>query len=205
MQRASEGSHVAATKVLGSYYDKNQSFDNTQKANIKNTFEAITYYEKAANQIEATSSYPKGNTEDMEYLEYVDVVSYRVFTRLPGLHFNIYSAFIGDTINSGTIHSGTLDILQKLGDAATRCLERPALSVWKEKKERVYKTQQIECQAYLDFVKAIYPLEDERIQIANNCTVSVNTCPQHKEKINQMVKILQSLFKELKKSPGLVP
>lgn len=202
LRRASEGEHVAATKVLGSYYDKNRSFDTSQRASLENAYKAIAYYEKAADQIENASNYPRGVSEDMPALEYVSMTSYRVFTRLPALHFNIYSKLLGDTMNNGTLHSGTLEILQQMGDTATRCLRRPALVVWKEKKERVYRTQQIECRAYLDFVEAIYPLEDERIQIAKSCTVRVNQCQQHKDKISQMGKIANKLFIDLKKSPG---
>lgn len=203
MRRASEGRHVAATKVLGSYYDKNRSFDNSRSANLENTYRAITYYERASDQIESISSYPEGSTRDMGYIEYVSMTSYRVFTRLPGLHFNIYSKVLGDIVNR-IFHSNTLEILQKMGDAATRCLRRPALAVWKEKKERVYRTQQIECRAYLDFVEATYPLEDERIQIADNCKVSIKQCKRHKEKIKEIIEAAQTLFRELKKSPGLV-
>ena len=132
------------------------------------------------------------------------MTSYRVFTRLPALHFNTYTKTIKNIMRNETFHFNTLEILQKMGDTATRCLRRPALSVWKEKKERVYRTQLIECRAYLDFVEAIYPLEDERIQISDNCTVSVNQCKQHKEKMKQMGTVVQTLLRELKKSPGLV-
>ncbi len=201
MRSASEGGYVAATRVLGSYYDKNQSFDDVKTANMENAYTAITYYERAADQIETTSSYPEG--EDVEYLEYVGTVSYRVFTRLPALHFNIYFDIMKDIATNGTFHSNTLEILQKMGDAATNCVNRPALDVWKEKKERVYRTQQIECQAYLDFVETIYPLENERLQIADSCSVNVTNCNKHKEILNPMGKAVKTLFRELKKSPGL--
>lgn len=203
IHRASEGGHVAATQVLGLYYDKNQAFDDKKRANLKNTYEAIVYYRKAADQIEAIPSYPTGTTEDMEYIEYASMISYRVFTRLPALYFNIYFTMMKSIAQNGVSYSNTLEILQKMGDVATRCLRRLALAVWKEKKERVYRTQQIECRAYLDFVKVTYPLEDERIGIANNCTVNVTKCKEHKEILNPMGRAVKILFQELKKSPGL--
>lgn len=204
MRAASEGGHIAATASLAAYYRENQSFDDVREANMKNTQEAIRYYEKATRQIEAIPSYPNGTTEDMEYIEYATMTSYRVFTILPALYFNTHLKIMKDIIKNDTSYSNTLDVLQKMGDAATRCLRRPALSVWEEKRERVYRTQQIECQAYLDFVRAIYPLEVERIQIAENCTVRVNQCEQHKEKTKQMVQVIKTLFRALKESPGLV-
>lgn len=203
MREASKGGHVAATKILGSYYSENQSFDDVKTASMENTYTAITHFEKAANQIESASSYPEGVTEGMEYIEYASMTSYRVFTILPALHFNIHVKIMKDITKNGTFYPNTLEVLQKIGDAATRCLRRPALSVWAEKKERVYKTQQIECQAYLDFVEAIYPLESERLQITDSCTVSVNQCEQHKHQIRQMIQVTRTLFRELKKSPGL--
>ena len=204
MRSASEDGHVGATYVLGDYYAANQSFDSNQKASTENIYRAITYFEKTAEQIEATSSYPNGISKDMKNIEYVSMTSYRVFTSLPTLRFNIYTRMMGDIIKNGSSYSNTMETLQELGDAATRCLGRPALSAWKEKKELVYRTQQIECQAYLDFVRAIYPLEDERIQIANSCTTSVNQCEQHKEQIKRMTIVLRKLKQDLRQSPGFI-
>ncbi len=206
LRMASEEGNVVATKVLGSYYDKNQSFDNNQEANLENTYKAIAYYEKAADQIEAISPYPEGSSiKYISFHEYRDTTSYYVFTRLPALYFNLYSEITGKIIENNDFHSDdTIDILQELGDAAIRCLKRPALSVWEDKKALVYKAQQIECQALLSFVEAAYPLENERIQIASSCKVSLAQCEQHQEKIEQIRNKVQILFRELEKAPSWI-
>ena len=202
---ASERGHVVATTALGDYYNKNQSFDNNQSANLENTYKAISYYEKAADQIEAISSYPEGSSiEYISFHEYRDTTSYYVFTALPLLYFNVYSIVVGKIMEDNTFHADTIGILQELGDAAIRCLKRPALSVWKEKKSLVYKAQQIQCQANLNFVEAAYPLENERIQIANNCKVSLAQCEQHQKKIEQLIEEAQVLFRELEKAPSWI-
>ncbi len=205
LRMASEEGHVVATHILGLYYEKNQSFDNNQEANLENTYKSIAYYEKAADQIESISSYPEGSSiENISYHEYVSATSYYVFTKLPALYFNVYSKVLGKIMKDNTFHADTIGILQELGDAAIRCLKRPALSVWKEKKALVYKAQQIQCQANLNFVEAAYPLEDERIQIANNCKVSLDQCEQHQEKIEQLKEEAQIFFRELEKAPSWI-
>ena len=203
---ASKKGNVVATRVLGTYYDKNQSFDNNQIANLENTYKAISYYEKAADQIEAISSYPEdSDIGKISFHEYRDMTSYYVFTRLPGLYYNVYGEVLGKIIENNNFHSDdTIGILQELGDAAIRCLKRPALSVWKEKKALVYKAQQMECQAYLNFVEAAYPLENERIQKASNCKVSLAQCEQHQKKIAQIIEEAQILMGELEKAPSWV-
>ena len=204
MRRASDGGHIAATKVLGRYYENDQSFDNNRHGSIENLYRAIVHFKKAAAQIESAASYPRGTVRHMERIEYVEMVSYRVFTALPRQYFNIFSELMGDTVDNGTIHPGTLKLVQEIGDAATRCLQRPPLTAWKEKKELVYREQQVVCQSYLDFARAIFPLEDERLQIVDNCKVSLNRCAQHNMKIAQMEKVLDKLFSDLKKAPSFV-
>ncbi len=205
MRIASEEGHAVATAILGQYYDNNQTFDINQSTNLEITYKSIAYYEKAADQIEAISPYPEGSPiETLSLHEYRSMISYRVFAKLPALYFDVYSKVLQEIMENSAFHADTIDILQKLEDAAIRCLKRPALSAWEDKKELVYKAQQMECQAFLNFVEAAYPLEDERIQIGNNCKVSLDQCEPHQKKIEQIIKKAQILFKEIEKAPSWI-
>lgn len=202
LQKASDMGHVGATYLLGVYYNTNKTFDLSKNADSpENWNAAVHYYEKAAATIEGISNYPD---EVMEFHERVSQTSYYVFTNLLTIYFNGYSVAVGEILNSVERMSyiDTLEVLQKLRNTAIRCLERPALSAWKEKKALVYESQQIRCLASLNFVEAVFPLEQQRIQVAQNCrVVPLSGCSEHQQVVNEIGKLVNKMFKEKDSAP----
>ena len=203
LQKASDSGHIAATKLLGVYYERNKTFNSSERTQgIENLNNAIHYYKKAAQVIESTSNYPKGATEDMEYIESMGYLSYNVFTGLPSLYLNGYFLALDDiTSGNSTSYTDTLDVLSNIRATAIMCVERPSLSVWKSKRNIIYQAQQIECEALLRFAEAVYPLEQQRIQIAQNCRVSSNECAEHQEIVAQIDQRIDNMFSQVSAAP----
>jgi len=193
LQKAVDMGDVSATILLGLYYVNNQTFDTSQTTeNGENLNAAIHYYKKAADLIENNSNYPDRGMEEHEQ-KYRD--SYRVFTTLPSFYFNGYSSALGDIVDSGEdSYSDTLTVLKSMETQALRCLRRPALSVWKENKDIIYEAQQISCGAALDFARDAYPLERERIRVAENCEVPLGECSEHQEILDSLIPLAQRMF-----------
>ena len=202
LQKASDMGHVDAIHLLGMYYNTNKTFDLSKNADSPENWNAtVHYYEKAAATIEGISNYPD---EVMEFHERVGQTSYYVFVSLPTLYFNGYTVAIGEILNSVERMSyiDTLEVLHKMRNAAIRCLERPALSIWKKKKALVYEAQQIKCLASLKFVEAAFLLEQQRIRVAQNCpVVPLRKCSEHQQVVNEIGKFVQKMREEEKSAP----
>ena len=206
LQKASDSGHIAATEVLGSYYKHNRTINSSEVAkDIENLNNAIHYYKKAAQMIESTSNYPKGATKDMEYIESVVYITQSVFTGLPSLYLSGYFKALDDidSNNARVSYTDTLDVLSNIRATAIMCVERPSLSVWKSKRDIIYKAQQIECEAYLRFAEAAYPLEQKRMQIAQNCQVPPKECSAHKKIVGQIDQRIDNMFDKISAAPKI--
>lgn len=202
LQRASDSGHVVASYLLGVYYQKNQTFNHSEIINnLEDLNNAIHYYTKAAQIIESTSNYPKGATSDMEYIESKGYTSYYIFVDLPRLFFIGYTTAIRGVMNGEASYTDTLDVLNNLRMTAIMCLERPSLSVWKSKRNIIYQAQQIRCEAFLRFAEAVYPLEQQRIQVAQNCIAPLRECPEHQKIVDQVYQSLGDRLKKAKSAP----
>ncbi len=194
LQRASDSGHISATHLLGLYFMANRSFDRAERGRIGNLEDynsAVHYYEKAARMIESLGNYPKGTTLDMEEIEYQVYTSYYVFATIPELYFNGYNKALGDIVNSRERLSyvDTLDVLGKMRRSAERCVQRPSLAGWYDKKETLYQVQQVRCGAYLDYARSVSPLEERRIKAAQGCKGSLSGCSSHREILNEINRI----------------
>lgn len=206
LQKASDSGHIAATYLLGLYYKKNRTFDSAESVEgIENLNNAIHYYAKAAQMIESLSNYPNGATEDMKYIESTVYTSYYVFRNLSDLYFKGYSIAIRDIVNGSTrvSYTDTLDVLNNMRTTAIMCVERPSLSVWKSKRDIIYKAQQIECEAFLRFAEAAYPLEQQRLQIARNCAIPSSKCSEHKVIVDQIGQLVGNMFNQIRSAPKI--
>ncbi len=195
LQKAADANHIVANFLLGIYYKNNHSFNpanaksNTDSANWDKT---INYYTKTAELIESLPNYPEESSEETKLMESTDHVSYWLFTQLPALYLDKY-LFI--TVNSAPITNkekvtDTLDVLNKVKESATQCLNRPALSIWQKDKEDIYKKQQMVCNALLNTVKMIYPLEQHRIQAGKNCIVPLNKCSEYNGTLHKILQLI---------------
>ncbi len=194
LQRASDSGHIAATHLLGLYFMANRSFNRAERGRIGNPEDynsAVHYYEKAARMIEETVNYPVGDPTGMEELEYNVYTSYYVFATIPELYFNGYNKALEDIVNSRERLSyvDTLDVLGKMRRSAERCVQRPSLAGWYDKKETLYQVQQVRCRAYLDYARSVSPLEERRIKATQSCTGPLSGCSSHREILNQINRI----------------
>ena len=206
LQKASDSGHIAATYLLALYYEHNQTFDSSKfRSNVQDLNNAIHYYTKAAQRIGSLKNYPKGATADMEYIESVDYTSYLIFKNLPDLYLTGYFLAIEDITNNNTevFYTDTLDVLSNIRATAIMCVERPSLSVWKGKRDMIYKAQQIKCEALLRFAEAVYPLEQQRIQIAQHCRVPSNKCTEHQEIVAQIDQFIDRMFNQMNSAPRI--
>ncbi len=206
LQRASDSGHIVATYLLGLYYKKNHTFDSAESVEgIENLNNAIHYYTKAAQIIESLTNYPEGATEDMMYIESTVYTSYYVFRNLPDLYFKGYSFAIRDIVNGSTrvSYTDTLDVLNNMRTTAIMCVERPSLSVWKSKRDIIYQAQQIKCEALLRFAEAVYPLEQQRLQIAQNCAIPPSKCSEHKAIVGQIGQLVGNMFNQIRSAPKI--
>ena len=185
LKRASDGGHSEASFLMAKYYETDKTLDNSQKTtkDPENFNAALFYYERAAKQIESNPHYPEDNDRRSSIPdgEANNHYSARVFTQILTVYVNGYRNALIDIINSveRTQYVDTLEVLKKIGRSAERCLERPSLSIWK--RSGVYRAMQVRCQASLDFVEQVYTLEQERIEIAKDCSVPVKECSEHKD------------------------
>ena len=201
LQKASDKGHIAATLALSDYYKRNQTFSSTEETNnLENLNKAIYYHKRGISMIEELPNYPKGASDDMEYIEYHGPTSVYLFTGLPFLYLRMYMAALENMINGHkeeVFYNDTLTVLSKMGEAAINCLERPALDVWKEKKEIIYESQQLECSVYLELAEAVYILEQQRIEADQNCQVPLKECAEHKKVVDKMYQVGKDLQPQL--------
>ncbi len=194
LQKSSDRGHISATHLLGLYFMANRSFSREERGHIGNLEDfnsAIHYYEKTARMIEEADNYPEGTTADMEELEYRVYVSYYVFATIPELYFNGYEKALKDTLSSQekVSYVDTLDVLRNMRRSAERCVQRPALSGWHDKKETLYQVQQVRCGAYLEYARSVLPLEEQRIKAAQSCRGPLNGCSNHREILKRINRI----------------
>ena len=191
LREASENGHIPATLLLGIYYKTDYSFSSSKFTNNpENLDNTIYYYKKGISMIEELPNYPEGSTSDTESIEYNELTSFYLFIGLPFLYFKKYDIALSNIINNNTeevSHKDMLKTLNKISEAATNCLNRPALDIWKEK-ERVYRNQQMICSAYLEFVKSVYSVEQQRIEADQNCTGPEKECTEHFDKLATLIK-----------------
>ena len=204
LHQASDAGHILATLLLGIYYRYNQTFSSTEKTtDLTKLDKAIQYFTKGMQLITSLPGYPKGSTIDMEYIESVSYTSYHLFAQLPFLHFKKFAITMDDIFNNKeTKYSGTLlDTLDKTIETSSICVERPALDVWSKTKDTIYIAQQLRCKAMLHFAKAAYPLEQQRIKIAADCTTSLNICSEHQEIVTKIYQLAKEMHHQIQFAP----
>ena len=192
LQKAADADHIVANFVLGVYHRNNHSFNPKNMTNdLENWNQNIYYFTKAVQIIKSLPNYPQNTTDETIFRESRNHISYHIFASLPDLYLTKYYLIIDNIINNNTNYTNeTLDTLNKMNEAATQCLNRPAVSVWNKNKENIYKKQQTKCNTLLTAVKTIYPLEQQRTQIIKSCTEPLKGCTKHNE---MLYKILQSI------------
>lgn len=194
LRRASDLGHIVATHLLSIYHEKNHTLNPAEKTkNLENLSQAIFFATKAVQLIELAPHYPEGTTSDMPDIEHKLHTSFYIFTRLPMLHFGQYTFTLKQIMrhNKDVAYNATSDILNKINETAEACVNRPALSIWKEKSKTIYKVQQTICNSLLTFVEKTYPLDKQRIQIHKNCTDPVTKCTEQYHQITR--KIIQQM------------
>ena len=191
---------------MGVYYETDKTFDTINRNITKdpeNFNAALFYYERAVAQIESNPNYPEGTYSNIPYLEEHNQTSVQVFTSVPTMYFEGYINAVNDMLNNvdRVVYIDTLESLEKMKQSSEQCLVRPSLPVWKERQGHAYKVMQVHCQAMRDFSIQVYPLEQERIRIAEECVGSLKDCSEHNtivyDKIsplvNQMLEAIASV------------
>jgi len=188
MEKASAMGHVMASLIIGRYYQTDGTLDwNHHLTTDPNNFNAaIYYYEKAATQIEENSSYPEGASDDIPYLEGVGYASAMLFDFLPNFYYIEYSRAIKDILSANSEYSDLTEILVKMRNSSERCLQRPALAVWKSERYAIWIFLQVRCGVKKDFAEEVLILEQKRAAIAGRCDSSLNECSEHKEIVDQI-------------------
>ena len=206
LRKASDAGHIMATYLLSIYYEKNHTLNPSEKTkNLTNLNQAIFYATKAAELIKSTPHYPEGTTNDMPHIEYQMHTSFYVFTYLPIFYFSKYILTLKQIIrNKKTIaYNDTLDILNKISETALACINRPVLAIWSENSESIYKIQQTTCDALLTFVETAYLLEEQRIQIHQNCIDSIIKCTeQHYEVTKKIIQLTDIMTIQIQLVPN---
>ena len=197
IQRASDMGHIQASNTMASYYKTDGQLNkNAKKTKNQKNFDAMIYYaERTAEQIEGATNYPYGVNEDQPYLEKVSRTSAYIFTFLPGLYYTGYIRAIKNIINSEEklIYEDALETLAKMEDSADRCLARPALSVWGERKNHTIEAMRVKCQAMKEFAYRASILEQERNSVLSQCQSPLKECPAHKKIIDELVNLVKEM------------
>ena len=124
-----------------------------------------------------------------------------LFYRFNVSYFRGYAIAFENILNGNEeeeiFYDDTLKVLSKMGEAAINCLNRPALDIWKEKKEIIYESQQMECNAYLEFVEAAYILEQQRLEADDNCQVPLKECTEHKKIVDKIVHLAKDMNRQM--------
>lgn len=202
LQKSADIGYIPSAYLMGVYYLHNQTFDPSEEINnLEDLDKGIYYYTKGAQIIQSLANYPKGSTGDMEYVESKRYTSYWLFTDLPFIYLNGYYATIFNITNSNEekeiFYNDTLDALNKIRETAIQCLNRPALLVWEEKRDIIYKAQQMTCNALFKFAEKAYALEEQRIAIDRNCQVPLNECIEHHEVVSQIYQLGTNVYRQI--------
>ena len=202
MQRASDLGHPHASYIIGHYYSTDGAFDYSTPLthNQEHIDSMLHYYERAQKQIESVGSqYPKGISDDIPFLEGNSRTSAVLFPRVPDLYYQLYARAIGEIVNSSEKleFTDSLDILTRMRDSAERCLERPALSVWRERKAHTHNAMQIKCRAYSEFAHQSLPFEAERIEVAKSCSAPLSECKEHQDIIDLLIDLSNVMSSEV--------
>ena len=207
LERSADGGHVHANYYMGVYYQKDRSFDLSKPftKDPENFNAMLFYFNRAANLIEGNPQYPEGTTRDMPYLEERNRTSAKVFMRLPGFYFNGYSRALGKIMKDAerTEYTDTLEVLNKMRVAAERCLQRPALAVWKHRRQETAHIMRVRCGARRDFAIDALPLEKERLGVARQCAGPLKECSEHQEIINALIGLANTMRETANSVPKL--
>ena len=199
LKRASDGGHAHASWMMGIYYEKDRTWDVSKSltADPENFNAMLFYFERAANQIESIPDYPDGN---MFSLERADFISAEVFSSIPHIYYGgYYNALIRILSSSEKVsYTDTLEVLENIAHSAERCLDRPSLSVWEPNRSIIANDMRIRCQALLDFAEQVYPLEQERMNVAEKCTNPVSDCAEHTDVIRKIGNLMHIMYAKYK-------
>ena len=205
LERSADGGHVQANYFMGMYYKKDKSFDLSKPftKDPKNFNAMLFYYNRAADLIEGNPQYPEGTTEDMLEWEEANRISARVFVSLPNFYYSGYASSMNKILKDAerTEYTDTLEVLNKMRVAAERCLQRPALAVWKHRRQETARIMRVRCGADRDFAIDALPLEKERLGVARQCAGPLKECSEHQEIIDS----LKGLSKTRKETLNSVP
>ena len=209
LQQAADAGFIGTVYLLGLYFKLNQTFDTSEKHethSLQDLNAALEYYNKAADLIDSIPDYPEGGTPQdlgMGEVEYYSYTSYYVFATLPDLYFRGYDTAMDNILESPEKldYTDAFEVLSKMQHSAERCLQRPSLSVWYDKQDAVYGAQQFRCQVYLDYAKAVLPLEEERAEAARACETRLSECEAHQEVLNEINRRRDVMTQEINSLP----
>ena len=205
LQKAADANHIIANFLLGTYYRNNRSFNPANlkhNADLENWDKTIAYYTTATQIIASFPNYPEGINDEIISTESSNHLSYWLFTQLPAVHLDKYLIIIHLMAkNDKERATGTLDILTKMVESAAHCLNRPGLDIWKENKENMYKRQKIICDNLQTAAKRIYPLEQQRIKIAQSCTKPLNKCSKYNKHLNIIMQLIHYFYSQMLQPP----
>lgn len=207
LERSADGGHVQANYYMGVYYGKDRSFElsNPLTKDPENFNAMLFYFNRAADLIEGNPRYPEGTTEDMPEFEEKNHISARVFVSLSGFYFDGYSIAVGKILKDAerTEYTDTLEVLNKMRVVAERCLQRPALAVWKHKQGEIGNALRVRCGAYRDFAIDAFPLEKERLGVARQCAGPLKECSEHQEIINALIGLANTMRETANSVPSI--
>lgn len=219
LQKAADAGYIGSVYLLGLYFKLNQTF-NSSEANRTHSLQdlnaALEYYNRAANLIDSRPDYPfegehgtavEGGTSvnlSMDQIEYHNYTSYYVFATLPELYFRGYDKAIENILESEEKldYTDAFEVLSKMQSSAERCLKRPSLAGWEDKREAVYEVQQFRCQAYLDYAKAVFPLEKERAKTVRTCENRLSKCEAHQEVLHEINGLKDIMIRQINSIPA---
>lgn len=207
LERSADGGHVQANYYMGGYYTRDRSFDTSKPLteDPENFNAMLFYYNRAADLIEGNPRYPEGTTEDMPEFEEKNRISARVFVSLPDFYYSGYASAMNRILGNAerTEYTDTLEVLNKMHVAAERCLQRPALAVWKHKQGEIGNALRVRCGAMQDFAIDAIPLEKERLGVARQCAGPLKECSEHQEIINALIGLINTMFEALNSVPRI--
>ncbi len=203
LERSSAGGHVVGSFYMAVYYKTDKTFDTNRGTtrDPENFNASLFYYKRAVAQIESNPSYPEGTYKNIPYMEEHNQISVRAFTMVPMMYYRGYSNAIKDILGNvdRVVYIDTLEALENMKQSSEQCLARPSLPVWKEKQKHAYQVMQVRCQAMRDFSIQVYPLEQERIGIAEECVDSLKDCSEHNTVVyDKIVPLIKKMVNEYK-------
>ena len=191
LERSSDGGHVEGSFYMAVYYKTDKTFDTNRGTtrDPENFNASLFYYKRAVAQIEANPNYPEGTYRNIPYLEEHNQTSVQVFTMVSKMYYRGYINAIKDMRDDvdRVVYIDTLESLENMKQSSEQCLARPSLPVWKEKQEHACQVMQVRCQAMRDFSIQVYPLEQKRIRIDEECVGSLKGCLEHDNILNNEV------------------